>query len=702
MKQARGEIGRIVFNNPAEKVNTLSSNILDAFENTLDSLLERTDLKALLVMSGIPSQFIAGADIGEFPQLLKNKALLEQLVKKGQRCFAKLEKLPMPTIAVIDGACLGGGLELALACTYRMASDNPKTLLGLPETTLGIIPAWGGTQRLPRLVGLATGLDLILSGKKIDARQALKIHLVDRLFLAPFLEKSVQDFLLTISNAKAAEEIVSRRHAMSLQKLLLEKNPAGRKILFYQAQKALQQKTKGHYSAPALALKLIEKSYPLPFSQGLEKETETVLENVDKGFSQASAFIDIYFAQETLKKETLSLIDASLSSIRSTAVIGAGTMGTSIAWVFANANYDVKVKDLSWQLLGRSNGQIYALSKKAVQYKKLTHDQLSLKLHHLTYTTEYSDFNHVDFVLEAIPENLIQKQQQLKDIETAVSKDTLIATNTSSLTIAELSQGLSHPERFIGMHFFNPANKMPLVEIIPGEKTSPQTLSRALEFCKKIGKTALIVGDCPGFLVNRILACGLNEAIWMLQEGIPMEQIEKVFSDFGMPMSPFLLTDEVGNDVCYKACKTLEKAYGERMACPELLHQIYQEGLFGKKCGKGFYLYQYGKPQPNPAIAQLVINSSPKSTALPNDSILRDRFVLCMVNEAARCLEEKIVSSPEHLDLALILGAGFPPFRGGLMRYADSLGHEKILVQLKVFESSYGPRFTPSTYFLKE
>jgi 3-hydroxyacyl-CoA dehydrogenase / enoyl-CoA hydratase / 3-hydroxybutyryl-CoA epimerase len=700
-----GDIGRITFDNPAEKVNTLSSHTLDVFENLIDSLTKRTDLKALLITSKIPSQFIAGADIKEFPEALKNKTLLEKLLRKGHRCFNKLENLPFPTIAVIDGPCYGGGLELALACTYRTASDNPKTSFGLLETTLGVIPGWGGSQRLPRLVGLATGLDMILSGKKIDTKQAWKLHLIDRMLHASFLESGLESFLQTISNANGRKEIFSRRSKKSLQQLLLETNPIGKKILFHQANSALQAKTKGHYLAPATALKLIEESYSLPLPQGLEKEVETILDNVDIGLSQATGLVDLFFTQEALKKETVAYINAnSHTPIHSTAVIGAGTMGSTIAWLFANENYEVKLKDLNWQILGRASGQIHALFAKGVQYRKLTKDQMNLKFHHLSCTTDYTGFKTVDFVLEAIPENLAQKQQQLKDIENAVSTDTVIGTNTSSLTVAELSQGLSHPERFIGMHFFNPVNKMPLVEIIPGEKSTPGTIAKALEFCKKIGKTPLIVGDCPGFLVNRILACGLNEATWMLQDGIPMHAIEKAFTDFGMPMSPFLLSDELGNDVCYKASKTLEKGYGERLACPKLIEQMYQAGLYGKKCGKGFYLYSSQSQKSNPAVTEMIkalkVN---KSTAEAIDSAtLQDRFILCMINEATRCLEENIVPSPNYLDLALILGAGFPAFRGGLMKYADSLGKETILNKLKGFESIYGARFTPSTYFLKK
>lgn len=695
-----GSIGKLVFDCPDEKVNTLSSSLMKEFEEVIQSLSQRNDLKALLITSKKPSVFLAGADLREFPLALKNPQLLEDLVKRGHRIFSKLQSLPFPTIAVIDGVCLGGGLELALACSYRIATDNPKTVFALPETTLGVFPAWGGTQRLPRLVGLATGLDMILTGKKINAKQAWKIHLIDAVIPSTYMDEYTQEFLFQIFNNKEKKKILSRRKELGFQQIILEKNFLGRKFLFKKVKEKLLAKTKGHYVAPEVALKLIEDTCTLPLAEGLEKELQTALNSSNTGFSQALNLIDLYFIQENLKKDPQGVSEEIVPSlIQSASVIGAGLMGSFISWLFANNDIDVRMKDLNWELLGRGNGQIYALFQAALKHKKLTPDQLSLKFHHLSYCTDYSGFNRVDLILEAAVENLTIKQDLFKEVEQVASEKAIIATNTSSLTISELSQNLQHPERFIGMHFFNPVNKMPLVEIIPGPKTSPLNLATIIHFCKKIGKTPLVVGDCHGFLVNRILACGLNEAVWMLQEGISMQKIEKVFDEFGMPMSPFKLSDEIGIDVCYKSSKTFEKAYGERMRSPDILQIMNDQELYGKKNGKGFYVYSGKQSKENEDI-KTIVSALPEKNKKLDETTIRDRFILNMVNEATRCLEENVVSSPAYLDLALILGAGFPPFRGGLMKFADWLGRDYIKSRLLEFEKTYGVRFTPSNYIM--
>lgn len=691
-----GSIGKLVFDCPAENINTLSMAVLKELEAIVDTLVSTRDVKALIIASQKPSVFVAGANLKEIPLALKNPSQLDELIHAGHRTFSKIEALPFPTIAVVNGACLGGGLELALACHYRIASDSQKTVFALPETSLGIFPAWGGSQRLPRLIGLAAGLEMILSGKKVDAKKALKMHLIDALAPAPYLEEYAQEFLFSIFNKSERKKILSRRTKRSLYNILTEENFIGRKLLFQGARKALLAKTKGHYLAPELALNLIEETYALPLAEGLNKEIETALKNANLGFSQAVNLIDLYATHESLKKDPQGIPkEIQPAQIQEAGVIGAGTMGSAIAWLLTNHNYDTRLKDLNWQLLGKGNGKVYALFKKAWLRKKLSSDQLSFKFHHLSCSTDYSGFNRLDIVLEAAVENLKVKQELFKEIENAVNEKTLIATNTSSLTISELAGNLSHPERFLGIHFFNPVEKMPLVEIIAGQKTSLSAVATAIDFCKKMGKTPLVVGDCPGFLVNRILIRGLNEILWMLQEGVPMHQIEETLEAFGMPMSPFELSDEIGNDVSYKVTKMLEKAYGNRMKCPEILQMINDQELFGKKNAKGFFLYSGKEPSVNPDIALIVSAYSSKPQNLDDKTIL-ERFIFSMADEAARCLEEKIVASPAYLDLALILGAGFPPFHGGLMKYIDSIGKGYVFERLKTFENLYGARFAPA------
>ncbi|MBA2728089.1 MAG: fatty-acid oxidation protein subunit alpha, partial [Parachlamydiaceae bacterium] len=364
-------------------------------------------------------------------------------------------------------------------------------------------------------------------------------------------------------------------------------------------------------------------------------------------------------------------------------------------WLLADNNFSVRLKDINWEVLGKGHSTIHQLFKESLKRKKITSAQMSMRFNLVSSTVDYTGFNNVDLVIEAATEDLPIKNIIFKECENALSPTAIVASNTSSLPISEMSKAFQHPERFVGLHFFNPVNRMPLVEVIPGEKTSEETLATVVDLCRKIGKTPIIVSDCPGFLVNRIFMMGANEVMWMFQEGVPMPTLERVFSDFGMPMSPFLLSDEVGNDVCYKVAKTLEKAYGERMHCPEIVRLMSENGLYGKKNGKGFYIYTHNKAILNPEVQRLLAKLQPTNTEI-TDRNIKDRMICAMINEAARCIEEKVVASPGYLDMAMIMGVGFPPFRGGVLRYADTLGIDYVVAQLKNFEATYGPRFTPA------
>lgn len=695
-----GGIATLLFDLKGEKVNKFSLEVLEELGGIIDSLAKRSDIKALLFRSGKRDIFIAGADLNVFGPALKEPALLEKLIRNGHRTFRNIEKLPFPTVALIDGVCLGGGLECALAFTYRVVTDNPKTSLGLPEVTLGIIPGWGGTQRLPRLVGLQEGLGMILSGKPVNASKALKIHLADALVPAAFQDEYIQQFMTKILTPAGKKALLDKRSSVPFSSYLIEKNPLGRKILFSKAKSELLKKTKGHYLAPEIALNLIQESHKLDLPDGLEKEILCVLSNVDTGFSQASNLIGLFFTSEALKKSAGRNFSLEAKKIKSAAILGSGTMGAGISWLLANNDFPVRLKDLNWEFLGKGLASIHSQFKESLKYRKITPSQLNLRFRNVSGAVDYTGFKHADLVIEAATEDLALKNKIFHELEKQVSADAIIASNTSSLPISEMAKAFEHPERFLGLHFFNPVNRMPLVEVIPGEKTSEAALVTAIDLCRKIGKTPIIVSDCPGFLVNRIFMAGANEIMWMFQEGVSMQRIEKVLLDFGMPMSPFLLADEVGNDVGFKVAKTLEEAYGERMHCPEIVKLMAEKGFYGKKNGKGFYLYNHKQPSPNPEVQKLL---SPLHARNSNviDRDIKDRTVIAMVNEAARCIEEKVVSSPEYLDMAMIMGTGFPPFRGGVLKYADELSLSYIIAQLKNFESAYGPRFNPATSLIK-
>lgn len=692
-------VAHLVFDLPDEKVNKFSPAVLEELEKVLDEAANNKAIKIMVITSGKEDIFIAGADLRSFEPIFKDPLQGGKVISTGHRVFNKLQNLPFPTVAVINGACLGGGLEMALACTYRVVGDNPKTQLGLPEVTLGIIPGWGGTQRLPRLIGLVEALPMILGGKPAKATKASKIKLADAIFAPAFLDEGVKDFVKQCLNPEGAKKILAKRERHGLKTALLEKNPAGRAFIYHAAEKDVRKRTKGHYPAPLLALKLIKETYGMPLKEGLAKEEKTFIDNLGAAFVIAPNLIHLFFVSEALKKDNGVKGDVKPLKVASAGVIGSGTMGSGIVWLFSNKDIPVRMKDIDWKALGKGFGAASSIYAKSIKDKKLKASEASLKFHHITGTTDYSGFNNLDLVIEAAVESLELKHKILKELEEVVRPDTIIASNTSSLKISDMGSVMKHPERLVGMHFFNPANKMPLVEVVASDKTSPEAIVTAVETCRKLGKTPIVVRDCPGFLVNRVFVTGANEIMRMYQEGVDQESLDKMMLDFGMPMSPFLLADEVGNDVGYKVSKIFEESYGPRMAVPKILTLMYDNKLFGKKTGKGFYLYEGDKTKVNPEVARLRQSlNEPSKVVSDNDK--RDRVFLLMINEASRCLEEKVVANAASLDMAMIMGTGFPPFRGGLLRYADELGIDYVVNGLNRLKGVYGDRFAPSQLLL--
>lgn len=694
-------VAELKFDLPNEKINKFSLPVLNDLEQEIDRLAKNPNIKILKLTSGKENIFIAGADLHGFEPAFEDPSIAKTIIQTGHRVLDKLAKLPFPTIAVINGACLGGGLECALSCTYRVVTDNPKTQLALPEVNLGIFPGWGGTQRLPRLVGLTEGLNMILTGKSIPGMKAYKIGLADAIVPYEFVDEKVTQFVASVLTDSGKKAVLARRSKKPLSNRLMDDNPIGRAIVFKKAESTVKEKTKGHYPAPLIALDVVKKSYTLPLEEGLKVEVDGFLSNIPDGLHQARELIPLFFTQEALKKETGVPANIKPKEIRSAAVLGAGTMGASIAWLFADHNIFTRLKDLSWDVLGKGMSVIRGLFAKGLKARKITRSEFDRRFQLVSNTTDYSGFQHADFVLEAATENLELKKKIYQELEKVVSEKTIIASNTSSLTIESMADSLKHPERFIGMHFFNPVNKLPLVEIAPGKKTSPETLATVVDLAKKLGKTPVIVGDCPGFLVNRILIPGANEMILMYEEGYTKESLSKATASFGMPMEPFELADEIGIDVTYKVGDVFEKGYGERMRPPKLLKLMVDKGLLGKKVNKGFYLYKKDQKEGfNPEIEPLRESVHRTTASHPEEEIL-PRFLYSMINEAARCLEEKIVQRPDYLDMALIMGIGFPPFQGGLLRYADKVGAKQIVDTLKKLSREHGARFEPCKLLVK-
>ncbi|MCE3254689.1 MAG: 3-hydroxyacyl-CoA dehydrogenase [Rickettsiaceae bacterium] len=698
-------VATLAFNLENEKVNKLSAEVLLELEKVLDEVEENRNIHLLLIKSDKPNIFIAGADIKEIKGI-RNESDAYKKVLQGQEILSKIADLKIPTIALINGACLGGGLELALACTYRVAVDNKKTELGLPEVNLGIIPGFGGTQRLPRLLGLSESLKMILSGKAVDYKKAFKIGLVDKVIREEFLENDLSDFIAHVLVNRYENQALKRRRAIRKRRFMQEVVMAGKYLIYYFVNRDLMKKTKGKYPAPLVAFDVIKRTYHCADHQASFKIEAEEFSKLASG-EVAKNLIEIFFISEEIKKDQGVDEETKTKEIKQVGLMGAGIMGGGIAWLFSNRDIQVRMKDISQFGIAIGFNQVLKIYKQLKKIGKYNDNQISLKMDEISSTTDYSGFNNVDLVVEAIVENIDVKKSSFAELEANVRGDTIIVSNTSSLSITEMATALKKPERFAGMHFFNPVNKMPLVEVIKGQKTSDETVATIVNLSKKLGKTPIVVKDVAGFLVNRILLPYINEAGFLLQEGADLKTIDNVIEDFGMPMGPFVLADTVGIDVGYKVAKSLHEGYGERMAiCHLLVEMSKNKELLGKKSKQGFYKYskdgkKLGINSEVIHILQKVRNSNQIHKSYISNHDIIDRCIFIMINEAAKCLEENVVKNHRYLDMAMIMGTGFPAFRGGILRYADNVGISVVVSRLKEFSKVYGPRFEPANLLVK-
>lgn len=694
-------IAHLIFDLPNEKINKLSGEVLLELEKAINVIEGNKAIRVLLISSDKKDVFIAGADINEIKGITDKKDALVK-VSRGQNILNRLSELKIPTIAIINGACLGGGLELALACGYRVAVVNKKTILGLPEVNLGIIPGFGGTQRLPKLVGLKESLKMILSGKPVDVKKAAQIGLVDEVVREEFLEEKLSNFVTEIINRKENNPYLTKQNQASVQRFYSETLFFQKYLFYYFAQKDLYEKTKGKYPAPFYALEVIKRTYGKTYAKrGFEIELEAFCELAIGEVSKN--LIEIFFINEELKKDDGISSYAVKKEIKNAVLVGAGVMGGGIAWLFANNDLNIRIKDITQNAISIGYNQVTKIFNQLKKIRKLTPQQISMKMDYITSGVDYAGFEACDYVIEAVVENMAVKKKLLAEVETKIKKDAIIVSNTSSLSITEMSRALENPERFAGMHFFNPVNRMPLVEVIRGEKTSEATIATVVGVTKKLGKTPIVVKDVAGFLVNRILLPYMNEAAYILQEGGDIAKIDALIEEFGMPMGPFILADVVGIDVGCKVAHSLQEAYGERMRVADILDEIYlnHKELLGKKSKKGFYVHYQGEKnyRVNAEITTILnaLRQAKKITTFYiSDTEIIDRCILTMVNEAAKCLEENVVKNARYLDMAMIMGAGFPAFRGGVLRYADQIGLPKIVEKLNVLEDKYGKRFEAS------
>jgi 3-hydroxyacyl-CoA dehydrogenase/enoyl-CoA hydratase/3-hydroxybutyryl-CoA epimerase len=682
-------LGVLTFDLPGEKVNKFSRDVLVELSEVLVRLTQDPRVRGLLVRSGKPDVFIAGADIKEFTQVAPEDASAGSA--RGQALFEQVARLPFPTVAAINGICVGGGTEFALACDYRILSDAPAAKIGLPEVRLGLFPAWGGSVRLPRLVGLTAALDLILTGKLLDARRAKRIGLVDEAVPAAIFE----DFARRFARGKVgAGKRAVRPPRRSFPERALEATPVGRRIIFRKAREKVLAQTGGHYPAPLEALAVIEATWGLPIEAALEVESRRIA-NVFGGEVQRN-LLNLFFLTEQVKKET-GVDDPAVRprEVRHLGVLGAGLMGGGIAQLAADRDVPARMKDVDPKSLARGFAAAASVWREELKRRRLSDREVRIRMARLSGTLDYSGFARCEMTVEAVVEKLDVKRAVLAEWEGLVPADAIFASNTSTIPIAQIASGAARPEHVAGMHFFNPVHKMPLVEVIRGEKSSDETVATIFAFAKRLGKTPVVVADLPGFLVNRILAPYLSEAVRLLREGCRIEDVDSALSEFGMPVGPLALLDDIGLDVAVKAGEVLHAAFPQRIK-PGGDEALVAAGRLGRKSGAGFYEYAGGKRgDPSPA-AYEALRANPASTPRYSRSQIQERLVLPMVNEAAFCLEDGVVPTPAKLDLAMILGTGFPPFRGGLLRWADSLGLPRVRSLLEELTEKFGPRFEPA------
>jgi 3-hydroxyacyl-CoA dehydrogenase/enoyl-CoA hydratase/3-hydroxybutyryl-CoA epimerase len=682
-------VGIATFDTPDSSVNLLGSQAMIELNALIDHVNENK-LKGLIIISAKRNNFIAGADVKEIQTIQKEGAIKAyEAASLGKSVFAKIEALPIPTVAVLNGTALGGGAELALSCRYRIATRNSK--IGLPEVNLGLLPGWGGCIRLSKKIGMAKAIEFISTGRVMDATRAWKLRIIDEL-----LDKDASpDALISAAQQIVLEGKPKRAEASleaTLARFFIERNPIGRSLFFLLAKKQILKQTKGKYPAPIEILKVVRKSFELPPKNAYELESQAFANLVTS--EVAENLIGIFFAQQDSKKlETEEGAPDKTAQLQTIGVLGSGVMGAGIAQAAAYAGCRVLLYDISDEILEQGVKRIANLFDGLVDRGKLSAAEAKKIVENIDTTTELAELRDCDLVIEAVVEDPAIKKKIFSQLNEYLKKDCIFASNTSSLSVGAMGEALEHPENMVGIHFFNPVHRMPLVEIVKTTKTSTHTMNTAKKFAQKLGKTTIVATDSPGFIVNRILAPYLREAVVLLEQGVAAEDIDKAIKSFGMPMGPITLLDEIGLDVAGKVMESMSQAFGERQGPLALFKVLKEQKLLGKKAKKGFFLYdEKGKRQElNPDIAQAIKAEPIKKSA----GEIQDRLMLLMINEATMCLEEKVASSPAQLDLAMIFGTGFPPYRGGLLHYADKLSTPVVVEKMNWIATVQGQRYVP-------
>ncbi|HOS96643.1 MAG TPA: 3-hydroxyacyl-CoA dehydrogenase NAD-binding domain-containing protein [Deltaproteobacteria bacterium] len=706
MEKTKDGVAVVTIDCPDSKVNKVSSALLAEISGLLDDMEKDKDVRAMVILSGKDDNFVVGADVDEL-NAMKSKDEVITYISKAHDVLRRIESLPFPVVCGINGNCLGGGLELALVADYRIATDSPKTSLGLPEVQLGLIPAAGGTQRLPRLIGLQNALPLMLTGRNLRPKKALKIGLVDEVVMAQGMRDIAVRKAADLAGGKAAPQ---RKKKQPLQarimdatvKRFLDETPMGRRIVFSQARSQVLRQTMGLYPAALAIISSVEFGLDHGMKKGLENDIrifgELVMDQKSKGLRS------LFDGMTALKKNPLK---DRARPVKKLAVLGAGLMGHGIVSVSTGVTETVLLKDVSLDAVAKGMKEVYRGLDKRARSGAITRFDRDVQYGRIMACDDYSLFGTTDLVIEAVFEDLGLKRRILSEVEAATSEGTIFASNTSALPITLIAEGCRRPGNVIGMHYFSPVPKMPLLEIITTEATEEWVKATALEFGIQQGKTCIVVKDCPGFYTTRILIPMLNEAMRLIEEGAEIKAIDTAMKQFGYPVGPVTLVDELGIDVAAHVARgEVKKLFEARgLKASDGYTKLFEKGYKGRKNKKGFYLYEEpkrkgilpfgkkkgGKPV-NPEVYE-ILGGQRKPFAAGE---IQDRLALAMINEAALCLEEGILSCARDGDIGAVFGLGFPPFTGGPFRYIDAVGARAIVDRMKALEQKFGPLYTPA------
>lgn len=684
----------LVLDDPAKRVNTLSSRMFDWFSGALERIegeCAAGTIRGVVIASVKPGTFVAGADIEEL-QGLDDESEILALLAGGHALMGRLAALRCPTVAAIDGACLGGGLELALACDYRVATETERTRLGLPEVQLGLIPGLGGTQRLPRTIGVPDALDLILTGRRIDAKRARRLGLVHATCHPADLRVAALR-LLEAGKPRGDGMMAAKRLPLAKRVAgIAARLPVADRLIYGKARDGVLAKTRGHYPAPLVAIEVVRDGMKLPLDRALAVESGAFARLVASDV--AKSLMGIFFMKNDVEARAAQLAKRG-RAVGTIGVLGAGLMGAGIAQTLSAKGRQVVLKDRDEAALARGLAAASKVFAKRVERRRMTEVEKRTAMARIHPTTSDRPFREVDFVIEAVFEDVDVKHGVIREMEAACPSELIFASNTSTIPIARLAEGAARPESVVGMHFFSPVEKMPLLEVIRQPKTSEEALATTVAIGVEMGKTVIVVDDGPGFFTSRVLGPFLNEAAWLLVQGAPIERIDRAMRAWGWPVGPLELLDEVGLDIAHHAGQVVAPFLGERAAPPPVFARMLDDGRKGRKAGKGFYDYS-GKEKrpkrPDRAVYDLLGWSE---AHVPEEEIV-ERCWLQMLNETARCIEDGVIENPVDVDVGVIFGLGFPPFRGGILKEADRVGLRYVVERLERYAKTYGERLAPA------